>query len=364
MADTVAADAVATGDPAAGSCCAEAGYGRGCEHLTAWLAGDRAGDGDPEASTAPGWDVDAAEVTDEPAEYAGLSLRELELVSTLAPVPAPGRVGPLGEDLPAGLLAAMTPDAGLAAVLDGVDVDAVDAFTAVEVIAALRRVEAWAGAGAALAAARLAAKPEMSSAGHPANPAGTVLNGTAEELAMRLGLTRGEGARLVQVGQGLATTFTDTARAVRAGEIDLRKATTIVTTLWDYPEPVAWCAEQEVLAGAGGRTGNQLARDLARVLIAVDPDEAARRHQKALRRQHVTHPRALPDGMSAMYVVGGAEDTVPLDLVLTACAQAAKAAGDRRSTDVLRAEALFTLAAGALATGWVGSPPDPTGPCS
>ncbi|WP_127127584.1 HNH endonuclease signature motif containing protein [Georgenia sp. SYP-B2076] len=294
-----------------------------------------------------------------------MSLRDLDEVSTIAPLLVPGRSAPLGEAISGGLLAEMAPGAGLAAILDGVDVGEVDAFTAVEVVAALKRLESWAGAGAAMAAAKLATKPEMSSDGHPANPMNTIINGTAEELAMRLGVTRGEGARMVQVGQGLQTTFTDTAAAVQAGVIDLRKATTIVTTLWDYPDAVAWCAEQEVLERAAGRTGNQLTRDLVKALIAVDPDEAARRHKKALRRQHVTHPRALPDGMSTMYVVGGAEDTVPLDLTLTAYAQAAKTAGDSRSTDELRAEALFTLAAGALTTGWVGPVPGTTsGACT
>ncbi|WP_226925427.1 hypothetical protein, partial [Georgenia thermotolerans] len=74
----------------------------------------------------------------------------------------PGRAGCLAQDLPAGVLAQMAPDAQLAVVLEGVDVAALDPFAAVEVVAAFKRVEAWAAGQAALAAAELARMPAMS----------------------------------------------------------------------------------------------------------------------------------------------------------------------------------------------------------
>ncbi|WP_405002737.1 DUF222 domain-containing protein, partial [Georgenia ruanii] len=122
-----------------------------------------------------------------------------------------------------------------------------------------------------------------------------------------------------------------------------------------FPD-VAWTVQHDVLATAAGRTHNQITRDLARELVKVDPEEAAARHARAVRGQHVTHPRALADGMASMYVVAGAEDAVPFDLLLTNAARAARADGDPRSVDVLRAEALFALAAGALHTGTAGPP--------
>ena len=141
-----------------------------------------------------------------------------------------------------------------------------------------------------------------------------------------------------------------------AGVIDWRKAATIVTTLGPVADEVAWTVQHDVLATAGGRTHNQIARDLARELVKVDPEEAAARHARAVRGQHVTHPRALADGMASMYIVAGAEDAVPFDLLLTNAARAARADGDTRGVDVLRAEALFALAAGALHTGTAGPP--------
>ncbi|WP_193314946.1 DUF222 domain-containing protein [Georgenia thermotolerans] len=270
----------------------------------------------------------------------------------VASVPGPpGRAGCLAQDLPAGVLAQMAPDAQLAVVLEGVEVAALDPFAAVEVVAAFKRVEAWAAGQAALAAAELARMPAMSAQRIIAPGVGEEVNGTSAELAMRLATTRAEARRLVAVGAGLRGAFAQTGEALLAGVIDWRKAATIVSTLGPVADEVAWSVQHDVLAGAAGRTHNQIGRDLARELVKVDPEEAAARHARAVRGQHVTHPRALADGMASMYIVAGAEDAVPFDLLLTNAARAARADGDSRSVEALRAEALFALATGALHTG-------------
>jgi hypothetical protein len=59
--------------------------------------------------------------------------------------------------------------------------------------------------------------------------------------------------------------------------------------------------------------------------------------------------------MAAMYAVLPAVDLVALDLALDAAARTARAAGDTRTTDQLRADALATVGHGALASGWLGA---------
>jgi hypothetical protein len=61
--------------------------------------------------------------------------------------------------------------------------------------------------------------------------------------------------------------------------------------------------------------------------------------------------------MAGMWCVLPAEDATTLDVTLDAAARNARARGDRRTTDQLRADVLTALASQALATGRVGPPP-------
>jgi hypothetical protein len=272
-------------------------------------------------------------------------------------------LGPESEDeddgqgqVPAWLLRSLRPSSDLTQLLEELPTLEVDEYTAVEMVAAFKRLEAYAAAGAARTAAMLAAKESMR--GEIETPVGTrTVPFAAAELAMRLTVTRGEATNLIAVGDAFSGTLAETAEALERGEIDLRKATTIVTTLSGYPDAVAWQVQAEVLPGAARRTHRQLVQDLNRALIGVDPHDAELRHRKASEKRHVTRLRPLPEGMASMTVVGPAEDVVAVDVALQAAAMAARADGDGRSTDQLRFDALAAMSHHALTTGWIGQPP-------
>ncbi|MPV38456.1 DUF222 domain-containing protein, partial [Georgenia subflava] len=274
------------------------------------------------------------------------------------------RRGPAGRhclDMPVDVLAVLEPGQALAAELDGLDLASLDDYALVEVLAAARRVESWAASVTARAAAQLSHAEVFDPARFGSrDPEAAAV---PEEIALRLGITKGESKKLIALGRGIEGSFGATGRALSSGRIDARKAAEIVTTLAHRPGAVAWFVEQEVLGQAGEQTVHQLTRGLAKALIAVDAEDAAAAHARARRERHVTHPRPLPDGMASMYVVGAAQDLVGVDLVLDAVAAAAKAGGDPRSRDQLRADAFFTLSAGAMESRWVGQPPrSSTGP--
>ncbi|MFC7406790.1 HNH endonuclease signature motif containing protein [Georgenia alba] len=257
-------------------------------------------------------------------------------------------------------LAVMEPGPELAAVLAGVDVAGLSRAGQVEVLAAAKRLEAWAAGKAAATAGALSRGSELFT--HPeqvARVAGRVVNPTVEEVAMRLAVSRAEAGMLVRVGRGLAGSFTDTADALDSGLVDFRKAAAIVTGLDGSPTEVAWMVEQDVLPQAPGLPAAEITRRVADRVVRVDPVEAAARHARARAGRHVTHTRVLPDGMGSLTAVLPAEDCVLVDQTLTTVAAAARNGGDGRSVDQLRADALVALTRAGILTGATGPHADP-----
>ncbi|PFG39294.1 uncharacterized protein DUF222 [Georgenia soli] len=250
-------------------------------------------------------------------------------------------------------LAGMRAGPDLAAVLTGTQTRTLGRAAGIEVLAAHRRIESWAAGQVARAAAGLSDAATFFA--HPAVE--KPVDVTAEEIAMRLAVSRQEARTLITVGHGLTRTFTETAAAVAAGVVDYPKARAIVTTLATSPVPVAVQVEHDVLEEADGRTVAQVRRDLAKALVTVDPADAQARHARARAKRHVNHTRALPDGMGSIYAVLPAQDCVQVDLTLDAIAHTAKHDGDPRTIDQLRADALLALTHAALLTGHTGPEP-------
>ncbi|WP_155855272.1 DUF222 domain-containing protein [Actinotalea ferrariae] len=250
----------------------------------------------------------------------------------------------------------------LAATLVELESWAWDAGSVVEVVAAYERVASWARAGAADAAARLAALPEMNPSwpGEVGRP--TESNGASTELSLRLGVSRRAAATLVGTGQALRTVHHGTGEALAAGLVDWPKARVIVGSLEHVAPVVALAVEDSVLPTAPGSTPAQLRRQIARLLEEIDPDDAADRHEHARARRCVTRPRALPDGMASMTATLTVEAAVRLDACLQAAAERARSDGDLRSTDQLRADALDAMGEVAWTVGFIGLPgPSTTG---
>ena len=238
------------------------------------------------------------------------------------------------------------PGSDLAWLLELADLVGTDDHTAVEAVAAWQRMASWAAAGAARAASVLADRPSM----NPAWPASAGIvaepNVAGEELAMRLGCSRRQGRLLVRDGRAFAGALAWTGDALERGEIDVAKARILVESLHDVPVPVALAVQEQVLDGAPGRTPTQLSRDVARALITIDPASAAERYAVAARGRRVDAPRVRPDGMAGIWAVLPATGAARLDSALDSLARGARAAGDPRTLDQLRADLLVDLTVG------------------
>lgn len=291
-------------------------------------------------------------------------------------------------------LAAAPGGVRLAGLVDGVDLGAQDEYALVEVVAAWSRVVAWAQGRVAACAAVLAdrvaaagvAGAGVAGAGDGAaacGASGAVEGGVgvagvrrgstggrgargrpsvrprcsaAHELAVRLCVSRDAAQRVVETGRALGGPLAMVGGALETGEIDLPRARAFVVGLGGVALPVAVAVADEVLPRAGRRTARQVARDIAEALIRVDEAEATRRHRRAREGRCVHRPVLLPDGMAGIWAVLPALDAVALDTALDGAAAAARAAGDPRSPDQVRADALAAVGHAALAQGWIGAP--------
>lgn len=244
--------------------------------------------------------------------------------------------------------------------LDVTDVEQVDDLALIEIVAAWQRVASTASAGLMRAAAALSHRDCVQVPAEPV-PVGrgrrryTTLRATGTEIAIRLGCSVRTGELLARDGRLFEGALTPTGDALGRGEIDPRKAHQIADRLADSPLQTALEVQDAVLPGAGLRSPAQVDRDLTRALVEVDPTEAEDRHRRAEAGRRVHHPRVLPDGMAGIWAVLPAEHAALVDGTLDAAATAARAAGDPRTLDQLRADGFVDLVVGAPATGARGS---------
>jgi hypothetical protein len=243
-------------------------------------------------------------------------------------------------------LRAAGPGAELAWELETGDPEASSDDALLEAVLAFQRLAYWAAAHGARAAAALSQRESM----NPAWPASaghvTVTDVTAEELAPALGCSRRAARRLVTDGLAWSGVLAATGDALARGEIDAHRARVITDALADQPVGLAWAVQDEVLPGAAGRSPAQLARDVARALLAVDPAGSAARVRAAESRRRVDRPRFLPDGMAGLWAVLPAADATRVEATIDALARGGRACGDPRTLDQLRADLLVDLVLG------------------
>ena len=244
----------------------------------------------------------------------------------------------------AACLEAITPGAGLAEVLERVDLPSADDELVVEFVAAAEKLAAWGQLQAAVGAAQLSRRASMNPDWRRPIPTRTCVAG--DELAMRLGWSRRAAQRLVRDGQALGNELLLVAEAVCAGTVDSAKLRVLTDLLHDRPGQLAWAVQEQVLPEVATRTPTQLASDIDRALLTVEPEDAALRLPKAIAARHVCHPRRLPDGMAGIWAVLPATEAARVDATLEATARTARAVGDPRTLDQLRADTLTDLATG------------------
>lgn len=177
------------------------------------------------------------------------------------------------------------------------------------------------------------------------------------ELAARLCWSAGKASYELRYAHQLTRRLPVVHAALAAGLIDWPRARIIIDVLACLDdEPAAQLAADILTAGAPGWNTRQLSERLRRQVIAHDPQAAARRQRQRLADRWV-QADPHPDGVSNLYAMHLPPQRVAEIIErITALARAAKRAGDQRSLDQLRADALCDLLAG---TGVGATPPEP-----
>nr|WP_247600671.1 DUF222 domain-containing protein [Cellulomonas hominis] len=209
-------------------------------------------------------------------------------------------------------------------------------------------MESSAHAGKLAAVAELVVRPTMDpdrTPGRGAAPVGRE-RVVAGEVGMRLRLPVLTASRVVRDAVLLDGLLQATGQALAAGHVDARKADTLVRRARDLPYEVSLAVEDAVLPDADQCSHAQFEQRVEHAIALVDAEGAALRHATARQGRRVTHPRRRPDGMAAMWCVLSAPDAARLDGVLDHTARAARALGDPRTLDQLRADGLRDLVVG------------------
>jgi hypothetical protein len=155
-----------------------------------------------------------------------------------------------------------------------------------------------------------------------------------------------------------------TGAALEAGRIDLDRARKIAEATSVLSEELARVVEAKVLPRAGRQTVAELVKRLRHAVIAVDPDGAERRRQRAERGAQVC---LFADDDGTATLAGSKLPAVEASAAMariTAIARSMKAAGQAGGLDVHRAKVMLGLLLGTLP--YIppadGAPPDPPPP--
>lgn len=233
--------------------------------------------------------------------------------------------------------------APLARLLDALDPRALDDYDLLELAAGYARMAGWAHANLAAVAVELARRPGMAPRPDSRGPGGSGITSekvAAAALSARLQRSPRDTAALVREGSEFSGDLAATGDALRAGHVSVPAARAIAARLGDQVTWVSQPVQDYVLPRAQHSTVTQVKADLERALLQVDPEHAQDRREAARTQRRVTHPRALPDQMAEMHVVLPAEHAVGLDTALERSARSARAGGDPRTLDQLRADGL------------------------
>lgn len=162
---------------------------------------------------------------------------------------------------------------------------------------------------------------------------------TAAEFGAALRLGSGAADQLVHTAVALTRRFPDTLAAVVAGEVSWPKAVTVAERTAVLTPNQARAVEAVVLPKAADRTPARHTEAVRRAVDRIDPRGAAERRRQA--EKDIALVRAhVGDGMGELFARMPSEQ---LDIVWTAAdawARREKAAGNPRTLDQLRVDAL------------------------
>ena len=167
----------------------------------------------------------------------------------------------------------------------------------------------------------------------------------SEEIAAALSWSPLTAAKTLRTAVRLVQRLPKTVAAVESGQLDMAKARAILDWTETLPVEQARTIAERVRVWSVGRTPAALRQKLAREVVKADPD-AAEARRRARREQRNVSYRPDRDGMATLQMYDSADRIRALYALLDHLARQAKANGDSRSLDALRADAFTTLLLG------------------
>jgi hypothetical protein len=239
-------------------------------------------------------------------------------------------------------LGQMAPGPQLAAVLANIDRSRLNGYDLVVLLQAQHRQIAYDQAQLLSTMAEIAHCPP-GGADSPVTRRPRPDQDASDEVAMALTLTRRTGEYQLHTALEIVHDLPVLHAALLAGDIDLPKAWVFLEGVRGVDDDIARAAVNKLIGHAPGLTTSQLAGRLHRALILAKPDAAQKRYETSVRDRRVVG-RQWPDGtaMLAGYDLPP-ERAAAASERLDAFARAARAAGDTRTLDQLRADFLLDL---------------------
>ncbi len=259
-----------------------------------------------------------------------------------AGVPRPGvRGGAEPEWVPSGL-ADMPPGPAVAVLAASVEVERLSGHDQVMMVEALQRLVSFFSAQLYRAITSVT-DTFVAQEGYSA---GGASEAAAAEIGAALHVTRRSAEHEVALADGLCRRLPTVWASLAAGDIDLRRARTILHGTDHMATGPARFVAESVLDDAAGLTTGQLAARLRRACIEADPDEARSRYDVAVDQRRVV-AEATPAGTATLLGL----DLPPHRLAagmrrLNRLARAMRREGESRTMDQLRADVLLDLLAG------------------
>jgi len=209
-----------------------------------------------------------------------------QLASAAEPEPDAGRDTPPDAPVHAAELAQLPGGIDLAAVVGQIRPAEVDESVVMELIAGCERLKSWAAATQARCISELHTRT--------AGQAAPVF--VDDQIRMRLAIT-GTAAGLMETRARELADHPEVHTALQAGWIDVGKAQVFTDVTSTLPGAQARAIHRMFLPQAADLTTSQLRKKLTAAALAIDPDLAAQRHQKAKDTRTVSLTPAR-DGMA------------------------------------------------------------------
>ncbi|MGH8774332.1 MAG: DUF222 domain-containing protein [Jiangellaceae bacterium] len=278
-----------------------------------------------------------------------------EVLSPGGPPPAPASRPSRRDDGEGGGLAGVATGPALATLLDDTDLAAVDDYQLVEVIAGWERQKAHAEARQLEAIAALTNRPVFAGCGERGEDPGTATRrAAASEISPALHISPGQARSRVELACELVDEMAATLAELRAGRIDGYRARVIAEETRPLEPAARRDTEAKLLTKAHRHTATRLRAAARKVVLAVDPAGAQKRHQQARLGRAVARPCPEPDGMASALIRLPAEDLAAFWTAVDAAARARKTPEEARTLDQLRADVLADLGWSALEAGTLG----------